>query len=172
MTKIDLSNTWSGTLIFAVALTVAFVRPSVSTLKTCWSDIREKGLWTGARMSFRRLRWFFIGALLCFTLSHLLHVGLYRTFNSVTVTDTKLLIDYPWPRRDFAVPWNEVQEIRVDSNQRIKRRGNRLRIETLHARHVTPWLRGRMVLQAKRLIEAQISRDKEQSNDPPLPSSP
>jgi len=175
MTRIDLSNTWSETLIFTVVLTVLFVRPSVSTLRTCWSDIQEKGLRIGASMSLWRLRWFFVGALLCFAASHLFTVSSNRTFDSVTLTDTDLLIDYAWPRHDFAVSWNEVQEARVDAKQFKGRRAgrrNRLRIETPQGRHVTLWLTGGKALQAQRLIEARTIHHKEQSNNPPSFSPP
>ena len=173
MTKIDLANTWEGTVIFAVVLTVLLVLPWLPTLRTSLRDFREKGLRIGASMTVWRLRWFFIGAPLCFAVSHLFNVGLRRTFDAVTVTDTNVLIDYAWPRRDFAVPWNEVQDVRVDGKKgRRGGRVNRLRIETLQGRHVTLWMTGRRNLQAKELIEAQASRNRTQQKLDPIPSAP
>jgi hypothetical protein len=173
MTRLDLWNTWDETVIFAVVLTVLFVMPCLPALRTCFSDIQEQGLRIGASMTVWRLRWFAVGALLCFAVSHLFNVGSRRTFDAVTVTDTNVLIDYAWPRRDIAIPWNEVQDARVDGKKgRRGGRVNRLRIETLQGRHVTSWMTGRKNLQAKELIEAQTSRNRTRQKLDTTPSEP
>jgi hypothetical protein len=132
-------------------------------LKKCGNEIQSRNLAAALRFCFLQLRWHVLSAALAFAISVALVVGINRLFVGIEAGDTRLTLDYPWPRSNVHLNWEDITQANVETQQFRFRYMFRLRVEAGSKVYWSPWNGKEETQRALDIIQAHLGKPEKNS---------
>ena len=160
-TTISLADPWLHIVAIMAVPVYGLFLWSKQRLKKLAGELKTRGGPLTFAFYLWQLRWQFIAGMVALAVALSLVVGTHRLFVSIKADEGGLILDYPWPRSDVDLRWEEITESAVDTKQFGVSGVTRfcLRVEAKGLVFYSPWsATAKEVRQARELIRTYMSQ--------------
>ena len=155
---VSLANSWTHIGILMLCSAYPLFLISKGGFRRCRHEIHKRGFTAALPFCFWQFRWHPIFIVFAFGASLALVVGTHRLFDRIETGDAGLTLDYPWPRSDVHLNWEDVTASKVEVHRFRRRTMFRLSVKAGSSVYVSPWTGQDETQRAYDAIQAHLGK--------------